>query len=70
MAAAIPSGRLGSVEDVGHACLFLDRGGLAHHRPDPVVDGGQVLPESPDAMPGLTRAAPCATTRGRRGRCQ
>lgn len=53
MTAAIPLGRLGSVEDIGHACLFLATEEAAFITGQTlVVDGGQVLPESPDAMPG------------------
>jgi 3-oxoacyl-[acyl-carrier protein] reductase len=52
MTAAIPLGRLGSVADIGHACLYLatlEAGYITGQTI--VVDGGQVLPESPDAMP-------------------
>jgi 3-oxoacyl-[acyl-carrier protein] reductase len=51
MAAAIPAGRLGTVEDIGHACLFLatEEAGFITGQ-TLVVDGGQVLPESPDAL--------------------
>jgi 3-oxoacyl-[acyl-carrier protein] reductase len=51
MTAAIPVGRLGSVEDIGHACLFLatEEAGFITGQTI-VVDGGQVLPESPDAL--------------------
>ncbi len=53
MRAAIPLGRLGDVADIGHACLFLatvEAGYITGQTI--VVDGGQVLPESPDAMAG------------------
>lgn len=51
MTAAIPLGRLGAVEEIGHACLFLaslEAGFITGQTL--VVDGGQVLPESPDAL--------------------
>ncbi|MGI5156405.1 3-oxoacyl-ACP reductase FabG [Microbispora sp. CA-102843] len=54
MEAAIPMRRLGSVEDIGNACLFLatdEAAFITGH--SLVVDGGQVLPESQDAMTGL-----------------
>jgi 3-oxoacyl-[acyl-carrier protein] reductase len=46
MTAAIPAGRLGSVEDVAYAALFLasDEAGFITGQ-TVVVDGGQVLPE-------------------------
>jgi 3-oxoacyl-[acyl-carrier protein] reductase len=51
MTAAIPLRRLGTVEEIGHAALFLasdEAGYITGHAI--VVDGGQVLPESPDAL--------------------
>jgi 3-oxoacyl-[acyl-carrier protein] reductase len=47
MAATVPMGRLGSVEDIGHAVLFFasDEAGYITGQ-SLVVDGGQVLPES------------------------
>jgi 3-oxoacyl-[acyl-carrier protein] reductase len=47
MAATVPMGRLGSVEDIGHAALFFasDEAGYITGQ-SLVVDGGQVLPES------------------------
>ena len=51
MTAAIPLGRLGTVEEIGHACLFLasvEAGFITGQTL--VVDGGQVLPESSDAL--------------------
>ncbi|GLW05660.1 3-oxoacyl-(ACP) reductase [Microtetraspora sp. NBRC 13810] len=51
MRAAIPMRRLGSVEDVGHACVFLSTDEAAFITGHPlVVDGGQILPESQDAL--------------------
>jgi 3-oxoacyl-[acyl-carrier protein] reductase len=54
MEAAIPQRRLGSVEDIGHAALFFatDEAGYITGQTI-VVDGGQVLPESPAALAGI-----------------
>jgi 3-oxoacyl-[acyl-carrier protein] reductase len=54
MEAAIPQHRLGTVEDIGHAALFLasDEAGYITGQ-TLVVDGGQVLPESPAALEGI-----------------
>jgi 3-oxoacyl-[acyl-carrier protein] reductase len=54
MEAAIPQHRLGSVEDIGHAALFFasDEAGYITGQ-TLVVDGGQVLPESPAALEGI-----------------
>src|SRR5712691_536175 len=51
MTAAIPLRRLGTVEEIGHAALFLasDEASFITGQTI-VVDGGQVLPESPDAV--------------------
>ncbi len=51
MTAAIPLRRLGSVDDIGYAALFFatDEAGYISGQTI-VVDGGQVLPESPEAM--------------------
>jgi 3-oxoacyl-[acyl-carrier protein] reductase len=51
MTAAIPMGRLGTVDEIGHAALFLatDEAGYITGQTI-VVDGGQVLPESPEAV--------------------
>jgi 3-oxoacyl-[acyl-carrier protein] reductase len=47
MIAAIPAGRLGSVEDVAYAALFLASDEAAYITGQTIiVDGGQVLPES------------------------
>jgi 3-oxoacyl-[acyl-carrier protein] reductase len=52
--AAIPQHRLGSVDDIGHAALFFasDEAGYITGQ-TLVVDGGQVLPESPAALEGI-----------------
>lgn len=54
MEAAIPQRRLGEVEDIGYAALFLatDEAGYITGQ-SIVVDGGQVLPESPAALEGI-----------------
>lgn len=54
MEAAIPQRRLGAVEDIGYAALFLatDEAGYITGQ-SIVVDGGQVLPESPAALEGI-----------------
>jgi 3-oxoacyl-[acyl-carrier protein] reductase len=53
MEAAIPQQRLGSVDDIGNAALFFasDEAGYITGQ-TLVVDGGQVLPESPYALEG------------------
>lgn len=51
MTAAIPLRRLGSVDDIGYAALFFATDEAAYITGQTiVVDGGQVLPESPEAM--------------------
>jgi 3-oxoacyl-[acyl-carrier protein] reductase len=51
MAAAIPMRRLGSVDDIGYAALFLATEEAAYITGQTIViDGGQVLPESPEAI--------------------
>ena len=54
MEAAIPQHRLGSTADIGHAALFFasDEAGYVTGQ-TLVVDGGQVLPESPAALEGI-----------------
>jgi 3-oxoacyl-[acyl-carrier protein] reductase len=54
MEAAIPQHRLGTVEDIGNAALFFasDEAGFITGQ-TLVVDGGQVLPESPAALEGI-----------------
>jgi 3-oxoacyl-[acyl-carrier protein] reductase len=55
MTSAIPARRLGSVEDVAYAALFLasDEAGFISGQTI-VVDGGQVLPESHMALEDLS----------------
>ena len=52
--AIIPQHRLGSVEDIGYAALFFatDEAGYITGQTI-IVDGGQVLPESPAALAGI-----------------
>ncbi|WP_026379786.1 3-oxoacyl-ACP reductase FabG [Afifella pfennigii] len=51
MAASIPLKRLGEVEDIGHAALFFASDEAAYITGQQiVVDGGQILPESLEAM--------------------
>ena len=51
MTAAIPMRRLGTVDEIGYAALFLATDEAAYITGQTiVVDGGQVLPESPDAV--------------------
>jgi 3-oxoacyl-[acyl-carrier protein] reductase len=51
MASSIPAGRLGSVDDIGNAALFFatDEAGYITGQ-TLVVDGGQILPESSQAL--------------------
>ncbi len=54
MEAAIPQHRLGGVEDIGYAALFFATDQAAYVTGQClVVDGGQVLPESPAALEGI-----------------
>ena len=51
MTAAIPLGKLGHVDDIGFTALFLATEEAAYITGQSiVVDGGQVLPESPEAV--------------------
>ncbi|KUI30817.1 3-ketoacyl-ACP reductase [Mycobacterium sp. IS-1496] len=54
MAAAIPAGRLGSVADIGNAALFFatEEAGYITGQ-SLIVDGGQILPESHQAIAEL-----------------
>lgn len=54
MAASIPLNRLGDVEDIGNTALFFasDEAGYITGQ-TMVVDGGQILPESLEALEGL-----------------
>lgn len=54
MAAAVPAGRLGAVADIGNAALFFATDEAAYVTGQSlVVDGGQILPESPEALADL-----------------
>jgi 3-oxoacyl-[acyl-carrier protein] reductase len=58
MEATIPMGRLGSVEDIGYAVLFLASVEAAYVTGQAiVVDGGQVLPESLESFQTLVPGA-------------
>jgi 3-oxoacyl-[acyl-carrier protein] reductase len=51
MAASIPLKRLGSVEDIGYAALFFASKEAAYITGQTIiVDGGQILPESLEAL--------------------
>jgi 3-oxoacyl-[acyl-carrier protein] reductase len=51
MAASVPLKRLGSVEDIGHAALYFASKEAGYVTGQTiVVDGGQILPESLDAL--------------------
>ena len=51
MTASIPLKTLGSVDDVGYAALFLASEQASYITGQTmIVDGGQVLPESLDAL--------------------
>lgn len=51
MEAAIPLGKLGAVEDIGHAALYFASREAAYVTGQTlIVDGGQVLPESQAAL--------------------
>jgi 3-oxoacyl-[acyl-carrier protein] reductase len=51
MARSIPAGALGTPEDIGHLAAFLDTTEAAYITGQAIaVDGGQVLPESLDAL--------------------
>lgn len=54
MAAAVPLGVLGDPEDIGHAAAFFASDGARYVTGQAlVVDGGQLLPESPEALADL-----------------
>lgn len=54
MTAAIPLGRLGTTADIGHAALFLASEEAGYITGQTlVVDGGQVLPESLEALQSM-----------------
>ena len=51
MAAAVPLGYLGEPRDIGEAVAFLASDGARYITGQAiVVDGGQILPESPEAI--------------------
>ncbi len=51
MAASVPLKRLGSVEDIGHAALYFASREAGYVTGQTIiVDGGQILPESLDAL--------------------
>jgi 3-oxoacyl-[acyl-carrier protein] reductase len=51
MAASVPLKKLGDVEDIGHAALFLASREAGYITGQTIiVDGGQILPESLDAL--------------------
>ena len=51
MAASVPLGRLGTVADIGHAALYFASKEAAYVTGQTIiVDGGQILPESLDAL--------------------
>ncbi|ORV85474.1 3-oxoacyl-ACP reductase FabG [Mycolicibacterium iranicum] len=53
-AAVIPAGKLGAVADIGNAALFFATDEAAYITGQSlVVDGGQILPESPEALADL-----------------
>ena len=55
MTAAIPMRRLGTVDEIGYAALFFATDEAAYITGQTiVVDGGQVLPESPEAMAAMS----------------
>lgn len=54
MAASVPLKRLGRVEDIAHAALFLASEEAAYITGQTiVVDGGQILPESLEAIASI-----------------
>ncbi|MCV7058169.1 3-oxoacyl-ACP reductase FabG [Mycolicibacterium gilvum] len=54
MAAAVPAGKLGEVADIGNAALFFATDEASYITGQSlVVDGGQILPESPEALADL-----------------
>jgi 3-oxoacyl-[acyl-carrier protein] reductase len=51
MAASVPLKRLGEVDDIGHAAMFFASKEAAYITGQTIiVDGGQILPESLDAL--------------------
>ncbi len=59
MAESVPLGYLGEPEDVGAAVVFLASPGARYITGHAiVVDGGQILPESPDALKDMREGEP------------
>jgi 3-oxoacyl-[acyl-carrier protein] reductase len=53
MAAAVPLGKLGTVEDIGYAALFFASKEAGYITGQAlVIDGGQIVPESFEAVKG------------------
>ncbi|MDQ1719593.1 MAG: 3-oxoacyl-[acyl-carrier protein] reductase, partial [Pseudonocardiales bacterium] len=51
MEASVPLGNLGTVSDIGHACLFFASDEASYITGQALtIDGGQVLPESLEAL--------------------
>ena len=51
MAASVPLGKLGTVDDIGHAALYFASKEASYVTGQTIiVDGGQILPESLDAL--------------------
>jgi 3-oxoacyl-[acyl-carrier protein] reductase len=51
MATSIPLGKLGTVEDIGYAALFLASKEAGYITGQTItVDGGQIIPESIEAL--------------------
>jgi 3-oxoacyl-[acyl-carrier protein] reductase len=51
MAASVPLKRLGEVDDIGHAAMFFASKEAAYITGQTlIVDGGQIVPESLDAL--------------------
>ena len=51
MAASVPLGFLGEPEDIGEAVAFLASAGARYITGQSItVDGGQILPETPEAL--------------------
>lgn len=54
MEAVVPQKRLGEVEDIGYAALYFATDQASYTTGQAlVIDGGQILPESPDALASM-----------------